>query len=117
LNQETYDWFELFEKGRNCAMNLVMPVLLALTSAMCGPTSKVECSGGSFATTLNHYLIAVCDPGGGKTLTYERVIEPMLKNLYCKQGVKIHLENYTSSGMQKHQIAQFLPFSNNSSQS
>ena len=52
----------------------------------------------------NHYLIAVCDPGGGKTLTYERVIEPMLKNLYCKQGVKIHLENYTSSGMQKHQI-------------
>ena len=78
LNQESYDQLELFEKGRNCAMNLVMPVLLALTSAMCGPTSKVECSGGSFATTLNHYLIAVYDPGGGKTLTYERVKELIL---------------------------------------
>ena len=86
-------------------MNLVMPALLALTSAICGPKSKVECSGGSFATTLNHYLIAVCDSGGGKTLTYERVIEPVLENLYCKQGVEIHLENYTFSGMQKHQIA------------
>lgn len=86
-------------------MNMVMPALLELTSAICGPKSKVECSGGSFATTLNHYLIAVCDPGGGKTLTYERVIELVLENLYCKQGVNIHLENYTSSGMQKHQIA------------
>ena len=34
--------------------------------------------GGGFRTTLNQYLISVCDPGGGKGNTFYRILQQVL---------------------------------------
>ena len=57
-----------------------------------------------FSNPLNEYLIAVCDPGGGKSNTFSRVIQPVLDNISQKHGLQIHLQSYTAAGLQKHQI-------------
>ncbi|CAC5410031.1 unnamed protein product [Mytilus coruscus] len=82
-----------------------MPALLSMTASICGPKTKVEGQGKAFNTTLNSYLIAVCDPGGGKTVTYDTVIEPVMDEILTKFGKKMQLDNYTNPGIQKHQIS------------
>ena len=48
-------------------------------------------------------MIAVCDPGGGKTNTYDRVIAPVIESI-TSTGKNVQLESYTTAGIQKHQI-------------
>lgn len=46
-------------------------------------------------------MLAVCDPGGGKSNTYSRVIDAVLDNMKSEHNLQIQLENYTSAGIQK----------------
>ena len=71
LDDDFCNWIELHEKAINYSKMLVLPSLISLAAALCGPKTNV--SSGGFSTTLNQYLIAVCDPGGGKSHTYRYV--------------------------------------------
>ena len=104
LDDEFNGWMELFENATNCSKVLVLPSIVGLTSTMCGPNSMVSTRSGEFSNSLNQFLIAVCDPGGGKSNTYGRVIQPVLDAMKRKNQLNIQLENYTSAGIQKHQV-------------
>ena len=66
LPSSTSNFLELFEKATSCPRNLTMASCLSLTSCLCGPKSSIEGFYSNMKTSLNMYLIAVCDPGGGK---------------------------------------------------
>lgn len=95
---------DTYQREQNVSMHLSLPVLLNLTSCICGPKSRKESLGKLFSTCLNTYLIAICDPGGGKTVTFEKDIEPVPQAIYQETGKKIQIENYTYAGIQMHQI-------------
>ena len=44
------------------------------------------------------YLLSVCDPGGGKSLTFEKVVTPVLDHIKTISGYSMALENYTTAG-------------------
>ena len=48
-----------------------------------------ECQQGAFRTPLNTFLLSVCDPGGRKSSTYNKVM---------------NIEKYTTAGIQNPQI-------------
>ena len=104
LDDTFIEFLDLFERATNCSKLLVLPSLISMTAALCGPNSQVSTRGGEFTNSLNEYLIAVCDPGGGKSNTYSRVVQPVLDHIQQKHRIQIQLENYTTAGIQKHQI-------------
>ena len=56
-----------------------MSSLQALTASICEPKTDIRTMpGGGFRTTLNQYLISVCDPGGGKSNTFYRILQQVL---------------------------------------
>ena len=79
-----------------------MASLLGMTGSLCGPGCTVS-SNETYKTTLNTYLIAVCDPGGGKSNTFDRIINPVMDIVEQKHGHSIALETYTTAGIHKHQ--------------
>lgn len=105
FEEDILNWLDLFEKGKNCSLFLTVPALLAMTGALLGPKTRIKGQSNGFTTSTNLYLLAVCDPGGGKSITYENVIEPVMSNLFDRTGKKISTESYTSAGLQRHQIA------------
>ena len=104
LHEDIYNWINLFQDSNNCSINLVMPSLLSMTGSLCGPNTRVASMGNIFNSSLNCYNLAICDPGGGKSITFDKVIEPTLFNYQEKTGKSLHLENYTTAGIQNHQI-------------
>ena len=53
--------------AENCSLNLTIPALLSMTASLCGPNTMIEGQENGFQTSLNAYLLAVCDSGGRKT--------------------------------------------------
>lgn len=104
IDEEVFTFLDIYQKGLNVSMNLSIPALFSLTSSLCGPHSRIEGQGKSFSTSLNSYLIAICDPGGGKTVTFEKIIEPVTQKIFQETGRRIEIENYTHAGIQNHQI-------------
>lgn len=104
LYEDVFNFMDTYQRGQNVSMHLSLPALFSLTSCICGPKSRIEGQGKSFSTCLNTYLIAICDPGGGKTVTFEKVFEPVTQAIYQETGKKIQIENYTHAGIQMHQI-------------
>lgn len=105
FEEDILNWLQLFEKGKNCSMFLTVPAILSMTGALVGPKTRIKGQCNGFTTSSNLYLLAVCDPGGGKSITYDNVIEPVMSNLYEKTGKKFLTESYTSAGLQRHQIS------------
>lgn len=105
LDETFVRWLDLFEKATNCSKSLVLSSVIALASALCGPNTKVTTRDGSFSNSLNTFLIAVCDPGGGKSNTFDRVIQPVLDNTCKRHGLNLQIESYTTAGIQAHQIS------------
>ena len=97
LDEQLSMWLTNFEKATNCPRNLLISALLSMTSAVCGPNSYVT-SNDSFRQSLNCFLIAVCDPGGGKSITFDKVIAPVMESIERKVGTKVMLETYTTAG-------------------
>ncbi|CAG2186299.1 RAD54 [Mytilus edulis] len=104
FEEETENYFSIFEKATNCSRSLVLSSVLSLTSTLCGPNTKVTVGDNSYSTVLNQYIVAVCAPGGGKTNTYYKVIDPVVEKIKEKHGIAIQLEAYTTAGLQKHQL-------------
>ena len=69
---------------------------------LCGPGCTVS-SNENYNTTVNPYLIAVCDPGGGNSNTLEPVINPVMESVKQKHGHSVALETYTIAQIHKHQ--------------
>ena len=80
LSDDAMDFLELFERAPNCSVNLTMSALLLLVGTIWGPHTAIECQQGAFKSTLNTFLMSVCDPGGGKSITYDRVIAPVIQD-------------------------------------
>lgn len=104
LEDDVFDFLSLFEKANNTALSLVLPAMLTLTTSLAGPSSTVQTMKGTFLTSLNTYCLAICDPGGGKTVTYEKVVTPVLDAYTLTTGKSINLETYTTAGIHKHQV-------------
>ena len=83
-------WRAVFEGATNCPKPLVFSVIV-LTSALCRPGTMVSLNGDIYASPLNEYIFSVCDPGGGKSNTYDRVIEPAIKVVQEQTGLQISL--------------------------
>lgn len=96
-------WLDNFESATNCPKALVLPALISMTGTFCGPNSSVGSNGSSFTAPLNQYIFAVCDPGGGKSNVYDRVIAPVLRSVESLCQHRIGLESYTTAGIQKNQ--------------
>ena len=77
--------------------------LLTLTSAISGPKVTVATINRSFVSPINHFIISVMDPGGGKSNVFARVVKPVTEDFKRSHGSDLNLENYTSAGMQRHQ--------------
>jgi hypothetical protein len=67
--------------NKNCSKTLIIPSLLALAGCLVGPGTSIKMESTGFKSVLNQFIIAVCDPGGGKTNTFERVIAPCLDKI------------------------------------
>ena len=72
LDEELALWMENYEMATNCSRSLIMQSLLSLTAALCGPLNSVTAQDHDFNTSLNQFLIALCDLGGGKSNTFTR---------------------------------------------
>lgn len=96
------EWLNTFEKATNCPKALVMSALISMTACLTGPKTEVK-SNDSYKTSMNTFLIAVCDPGGGKSTTFDRVISPVMETIEQKYGFKICIESYTTAGIHKQQ--------------
>ena len=104
LDQDVFSWMKIYEKSTNCSTNLTMSCLLTLIPSLCGPNTHVSTHDGSFKTTLNTFIFSVCDPGGGKSSTFNNVLQPVLDNFFSKKQVPLNIETYTIPGIQKHQM-------------
>ena len=104
MDPEIFQWMDIYQKAKNCSLSLTVPALLSMTACFCGPKTRVIGQSNGFSTSINAYLLAVCDPGGGKTVAYENVIEPVIERLLEKTGKKFSLDNYTQAGMHKNQV-------------
>ena len=53
---------------------------------------------------LYHFIIIpVCDPGGGKTSTFENVVAPVVKVIFDQKHFHLSIETYTTAGIHRHQ--------------
>ncbi|VDI29833.1 Hypothetical predicted protein [Mytilus galloprovincialis] len=102
LTPKVYNFLDVYEKSTNCSKGMVIPALMALTSSLCGPKTKVK-SSSLLTSTLNSYIFSVCEPGGGKSLTFDKVVESVLAAYFQKTGKRLNLENYTTAGIHRHQ--------------
>ena len=98
-------WLTIFEKATNCSKTLTMSCLIPLTSSMCGPDTKITLKDSTFSSSLNSFVLSVCDPGGGKSNTFSHVVEPVLDDYKVSTGHSLHIEGYTIAGLQTHQAA------------
>lgn len=48
-------------------------------------------------------MIAVCAPGGGKSIAYEHMISNTLDRIFQDHNVSLGIETYTTAGLQVHQ--------------
>lgn len=103
LPGEVHEYLDLLEKSKGCPMTLTMGALLSLTASLSGTKTSLETKDGAFTTPLNTYTLCICDPGGGKSTTYDHVICPILERIEAEEGLRIALEQYTTAGMQRHQ--------------
>ena len=104
LPHEVYGFLDDYQKATGCEKTIVMANLIPLTGAICGPNTRLTTKENTFTVTLNEFSFLICDPGGGKTNTKERVLHPVFENFKQETGHPLNLENYTLAGLQTHQI-------------
>ena len=104
FEEECIDFLNMFERATNSPKTLTISALLPLVATICGPDTHVESLQGAFRTPLNTFIFSICDPGGGKSITYDRVIAPVIESYRQATGLTINLETYTSAGIHNHQI-------------
>ena len=103
LSPSITEWLQSYEMSTNCSKDMIFPALISLTSAICGPNTTVSSNDESFVNPLNTYNFVISVPGGGKSNTYNRVVEPVLEYVANTTGKKIALETYTTAGIHNHQ--------------
>ena len=103
LSEDFGRWMGIFDKATNCSQPMVMSALLPIIATLCGPNTVIQNSRGSFKTSLNTYVIIVCDPSGGKSNTFSRILKPILQYYKETTGHDLNLEALTIPGVQSHQ--------------
>ena len=60
---------------------------------------------GTFTSSINTYCLAIFwDPGDGKSVTYSKVITPVLEAYTQRTGQILNLETYTQAGIHNNQV-------------
>ena len=103
LDEDVMKFIDLWCQAKNCSKELVFGALITLTAAVSGPGVTVATRNRNYVSPINHFLISVMDPGGGKSNVFARVIKPVLDEFKRMHGSELNLENYTSAGLQRHQ--------------
>jgi hypothetical protein len=98
LKPTVHQYLKLHEKAFSCPSNITMMSLISLTASMSGPSTVISTKDSSYQTSQNVYLMSICDPRGGKSATFDRVVLPVLNAYQEKHEHKIQLETYTSAG-------------------
>ena len=73
------EFLSMYQNATGCSKELVISCLLPLVATLCGPDSDISNNRGSFTTSLNTYIFAICVSTGGKSNTMRRVISPVLR--------------------------------------
>lgn len=103
LPPKIYRYLDILEKSKGCPLTLSIGALLPLTATLCGTKCSITTKPGAFSSPLNTYSLCICDPGGGKSATYDYVISPVVDRMLSEHGLRIVLEQYTTAGIQRHQ--------------
>ena len=103
IDEDMNNFLDIWCDAKNCSKELVFVSLLTLTSAISGPKVTVATRNRSFVSPINHFIISVMDPGGGKSNVFARVLKPVMEDFKRSHGSELNLENYTTAGMQRHQ--------------
>jgi hypothetical protein len=111
--KENFDW-EVLGAGvhsfltklatvNNSSVTMIMAAMLPLTSALCGPRTRMK-ARGSFTTVLNTYTFGICDPGGGKSVIFDKIINTVAEKIYEEYNIQISLDYYSNAGLERHQV-------------
>ena len=100
--ENTAKFLEIMSKASRCPISISAACLLPMTSALCGPECRII-GRGAHHSPLNLYTMAVCDPGGGKTSTFENVVAPVVEVIFEQKHFHLSIETYTTAGIHRHQ--------------
>ena len=103
LPARLYTYVDTYAKAFSCPISVALPSVLGAIAALVGPETSVECRGTDFSLPLNLYNFIVSVPGGGKSVAFAKIIMPALEEIHEKHGVNLHLESYSSAGLQRQQ--------------
>ena len=67
-------------------------------------TTFFQTLGATFTSFKNTYCLAICDPAGGKSVTYDKVITPVLDANTETTGQTLNLETCKLAWIHKHQV-------------
>ena len=65
VGEDMFKFLSLHERATFCANNLTMSNVLACISSLCGPKTSIETKDKCIKSSINMFVISVCDPGGG----------------------------------------------------
>ena len=91
---------ELNRTAFNCPVGLSVGAMLSMTSAVCGPNTKIRVV--NFNMPLNTYTICVCAPGGGKSVAFSKMVCEPSNEIFTEYGVNVLLESYSMAGLHRH---------------
>lgn len=103
LEHDLSEFFAMFAQCYNCPITIAMGSVLPLIACLCGPECSMEVRGSTYRVPLNTYSIIVSAPGGGKSVSFDKIVSPTARLIEEKHQVKIMIESYSSAGLQRHQ--------------
>ena len=103
LEEKLFDYVDTYAHAFSCPISVSIPSVLGAIAALVGPDTSVECRGEEFKLPLNLYNFIVSVPGGGKSVAFSKIVMPALDEIHEKHNCNIHLESYSSAGLQRQQ--------------
>ena len=82
LTKELLAYLDVLEKACGCPITMSVSAMLPLTACLAGPNTRIEAqTSEAYASSLNMYVFSVCDPGGGKSMTFDNILMPVIDHL------------------------------------
>ena len=103
LEGHLHDYVSTYAKAFSCPVSVSIPSMLGAIASIVGPETTIECRGEDFTLPLNLYNFIVSVPGGGKSVAFTKIVMPALEDIHEKYECNMHLESYSSAGLQRQQ--------------
>ena len=100
ISSNLEEYLNLTSVALNCPISLAVGALLPVTSAFCGPDTRVQAV--NYSMPLNTFSISVCAPGGGKSAAFKHLVCDATEKVFDDYGINALLETYSSAGHHHH---------------